>query len=88
MRKYRKDPISAIKDSITNQKYVFEGPTYELENLLCIKNMYTELAQNNIPAKLFLDDLVIEEKILDNCIKSSYIIAEQVREMINEEADE
>ncbi len=88
IRKYCDHSIGEIKDAITNHKYVYESYTYKLEDDLLIKKMYDELCQNNISAKLFVEDEEIAEEILDNIIESQYIIMEQTREMMDQEAEE
>lgn len=88
VRKYSNSSISEIKDFITNNKYVIEGHSHKTEDIVCIKKIYTELCNNKIETKLFVNDKEITEKIFTNIIESHYLIKRQTREMMNQEADE
>ena len=50
--------------------------------------MYNELCQNKIVSKLFVEDGEITEKKLNNIIRSYNIISAQIRDEMEQEADE
>lgn len=87
-RKFCDKSIKEIKDLIINDMYVIEGYSYNIEDILCVKKMYNELCQNKIVSKLFVEDGEITEIILNNIIRSYYIISAQIRDEMDQEADE
>lgn len=80
--------IGEIKNAILNQDYIMKGVTYNIDDLLLVKKIYQELLTNNIKSTIYVDDEIVEANILDNIIESYYIIDEQTKEDMSNEAEE
>lgn len=87
IRKYCDSPISQIKSSISNNKYIVEGSYINEEDILLVLKIYNELIDNKINAEPFEHDRKTNVEFLNNLIKMHNNINTETNDRIDEEVE-
>ena len=78
LRGFTSKSISEIKNAIENKEYVFEGSSYEDEDLEKLIDCYKKLQEAGIDSELYEDGRMISLEILQNLQQRNYEIQNEI----------
>ena len=77
IRKYRSDPMSAIKDDIQNNRYILTCDYYDSNGIKSIISAYNELSSQNTDVTIYEHDRTSNIQFLENRIQTYKEVSEE-----------